>query len=169
MRHPVFSQQSKGLLLIQTHQPGVYCFSMPWLVLLVDDNALFRRAVKQLFTDESDFEIVGEAEHGAEAIDRAITLHPHLIILDFAMPTMNGPCRSAYSARTAARSAHYYANALCWRRARSFGSQGWHSCTGVQESSCNAFTSYCARAFQRTTDTEWEQRDIINPYKLFLT
>jgi DNA-binding NarL/FixJ family response regulator len=63
---------------------------MPWLVLIVDDNALVRNAVRRLFEDESDFEVSGEAEHGAEAIEKAVLLKPHLIVLDFAMPVMNG-------------------------------------------------------------------------------
>lgn len=57
---------------------------------MVDDNALIRDAVKQLFENQADFEVAGEAKHGAEAIDRAVALRPHLVILDFAMPVMNG-------------------------------------------------------------------------------
>jgi DNA-binding NarL/FixJ family response regulator len=63
---------------------------MAWLVLIVDDNRLIRNGVKRLFEDESDFEITGEAEHGAEAVEKASILKPHLIVLDFAMPVMNG-------------------------------------------------------------------------------
>ena len=63
---------------------------MPWAVLVVDDNALIRKAVRSLFKRETDFEVIGEAEHGAEAVEKAIGLRPHLIILDFRMPVMNG-------------------------------------------------------------------------------
>jgi two-component system response regulator NreC len=63
---------------------------MPWLVLIVDDNRLIRNGVKRLFEGESDFEVAGEAEHGAEAIEKALDVKPHLIVLDFAMPIMNG-------------------------------------------------------------------------------
>jgi DNA-binding NarL/FixJ family response regulator len=60
------------------------------LVLLVDDNRLVRKALRDLFESESDFEITGEAEHGREAIEKAELLRPHLIILDYSMPVMNG-------------------------------------------------------------------------------
>ena len=43
-----------------------------------------------LFESESDFEVTGEAEHGQDAINQAEVLKPHLIILDFSMPVMNG-------------------------------------------------------------------------------
>src|SRR5580658_747753 len=63
---------------------------MPWLVLVVDDSLLIRNGVKRLFEAELDFEIAGEAEHGIEAIEKAVALRPHLIIIDFSMPVMNG-------------------------------------------------------------------------------
>ena len=63
---------------------------MKWSVLIVDDNRLIRNGVKQLFECETDFEVAGEAEHGAEAVEKALVLKPHLIVLDFAMPIMNG-------------------------------------------------------------------------------
>src|SRR5579864_3935100 len=63
---------------------------MTRLVLLVDDNHLMRKALRLLFESEPGFEVIGEAEHRREAIDKARTLRPHLIILDFSMPIMNG-------------------------------------------------------------------------------
>ena len=59
-------------------------------VLLVDDNQQMRQALRMLFESEPDFEVAGEAQHGQEAIDKAEVLRPHLIILDFSMPGMNG-------------------------------------------------------------------------------
>jgi len=59
-------------------------------VLVVDDSLLIRNGVKRLFEGEPDFEIAGEAEHGIEAIEKAIALRPHLIVMDFSMPIMNG-------------------------------------------------------------------------------
>ena len=59
-------------------------------VLIVDDNALVRHAVCELFKREPDFEVCGEAENGKEAIEKAWELHPDLIVLDLAMPVMNG-------------------------------------------------------------------------------
>jgi len=63
---------------------------MTKLVLLVDDNQQMRKALRTLFESEPDFEVTGEAEHGQEAINKAEVLSPHLIILDFSMPVMNG-------------------------------------------------------------------------------
>ena len=59
-------------------------------VLLVDDDQQMRQALRMLFESEPDFEVAGEAQHGQEAIDKAEVLRPHLIIVDFSMPGMNG-------------------------------------------------------------------------------
>jgi DNA-binding NarL/FixJ family response regulator len=59
-------------------------------VLIVDDNVIIRQVLYRLFTSEADFEVCGEAENGQEAIEKAQELHPHLIVMDLAMPVMNG-------------------------------------------------------------------------------
>ena len=59
-------------------------------VLVVDDNPAIRKAVCELFTREGDFEVCGEAENGRDAIEKALLLHPALIVTDLAMPFMNG-------------------------------------------------------------------------------
>jgi DNA-binding NarL/FixJ family response regulator len=59
-------------------------------VLLVDDNAVVRSFVRQLFELQSDFEISGEAENGRDAVEKAEKLKPDLIILDLIMPVMTG-------------------------------------------------------------------------------
>jgi len=56
----------------------------------VDDNAVVRLGVRRLFTVHPKFEVCGEAEHGREAVEKAPTLRPDLIVLDLAMPVMNG-------------------------------------------------------------------------------
>lgn len=58
--------------------------------MLVDDNAIVRAMVRQLFETEEDFVVTGEAENGQEAIEKAANLKPDLVILDLAMPVMNG-------------------------------------------------------------------------------
>ena len=60
------------------------------LVLLVDDNTAVRTLVRKLFAVEADFEVAGEAENGREAVEKAVNLKPDLVILDLAMPVMNG-------------------------------------------------------------------------------
>jgi two-component system, chemotaxis family, chemotaxis protein CheY len=59
-------------------------------VLIVDDNALIRQTLCEIFRRESDFEVCGEAENGKEAIDKAQELRPDLIVIDLSMPVMNG-------------------------------------------------------------------------------
>lgn len=59
-------------------------------VLIVDDSAVVRHGLCELFKRESDFEVCGEAENGKEAIAKAQGLHPDLIVLDLSMPVMNG-------------------------------------------------------------------------------
>lgn len=59
-------------------------------VLLVDDHALVRRGFRRMLEDEATFEVVGEASDGAEAVKRAEELHPKVIVMDCALPQMNG-------------------------------------------------------------------------------
>jgi DNA-binding NarL/FixJ family response regulator len=60
------------------------------LVLIADDNIVVRRALRQVFQYESDFEVCGEAGNGREAIERAEQCKPDLVVLDLSMPVMNG-------------------------------------------------------------------------------
>jgi len=59
-------------------------------VLLVDDHSLVRRGFRRILEDETDIEVVGEAGDGLEAIKRADELQPRVIVMDCAMPAMNG-------------------------------------------------------------------------------
>jgi len=59
-------------------------------VLLVDDHSLVRRGFRRILEDEADIEVVGEAGDGAEAIKLANKLWPKVIVMDCAMPGMNG-------------------------------------------------------------------------------
>lgn len=59
-------------------------------VLLVDDSAIMRQAVRLLFDSHPKFVVCGEAEHGRDAIEKAPSLRPDLIVLDMLMPVMNG-------------------------------------------------------------------------------
>jgi DNA-binding NarL/FixJ family response regulator len=62
----------------------------PIRVLLVDNHAVFRHVIRTLLTQYSDIEVVGEAANGLQAVERADTLHPDVILMDVNMPTMNG-------------------------------------------------------------------------------
>jgi DNA-binding NarL/FixJ family response regulator len=59
-------------------------------VLLVDDHSLVRRGFRRMLEDESDMEVVGEAGDGEESIKLAKQLHPQVVVMDCALPGMNG-------------------------------------------------------------------------------
>jgi CheY-like chemotaxis protein len=59
-------------------------------VLVADDSPRIRKMLCQLFEREDDYDICAEAENGQEAIELALKHRPDLIILDFAMPVLNG-------------------------------------------------------------------------------
>lgn len=59
-------------------------------VLLVDDHSLVRRGFRRMLEDESDMQVVGEAGDGEEAIKLAKQLRPRVIVMDCALPGMNG-------------------------------------------------------------------------------
>jgi DNA-binding NarL/FixJ family response regulator len=59
-------------------------------VLLVDDHALVRRGFRRILEDEDDLTVVGEASDGQEAVRLANELHPKVVVMDCAMPGMNG-------------------------------------------------------------------------------
>jgi len=58
-------------------------------VLIADDHALFRDALKSLLTAR-DLEVVGEAQNGREAIELAWQLKPDVVLMDLAMPEVDG-------------------------------------------------------------------------------
>lgn len=59
-------------------------------LLLVDDHQIVRAGLRMLFQAEPDMEIVGEASSGDEALAFVPTLQPDVVIMDVAMPGMNG-------------------------------------------------------------------------------
>jgi DNA-binding NarL/FixJ family response regulator len=63
---------------------------VPRSVLIVDDHEAIRRGLRSLFRRHPEFAVIGEAVDGIEAIQKAQELSPDLVILDLAMPEMNG-------------------------------------------------------------------------------
>ncbi len=59
-------------------------------VLICDDHALFREGVKTILAAHPDFEVVGEAEDGREAVERASRLNPDVVLMDISMPVLKG-------------------------------------------------------------------------------
>ena len=62
----------------------------PLRVLLVDDNLLFLNRASQWLTKQPGIHIVGQASSGEQGIEQALLLTPDLVVMDLAMPTMNG-------------------------------------------------------------------------------
>jgi DNA-binding NarL/FixJ family response regulator len=59
-------------------------------VMLADDHPLFRRGVASLLSTEGDFEVVGEAADGQQALEMARRLKPDIVLMDVSMPVMDG-------------------------------------------------------------------------------
>jgi DNA-binding NarL/FixJ family response regulator len=59
-------------------------------VLLVDDHGLVRRGFRRMLEDEPGIQVVGEASDGNDAVEAAARLHPAVVVMDFALPSMNG-------------------------------------------------------------------------------
>jgi DNA-binding NarL/FixJ family response regulator len=62
----------------------------PITVLLAEDHTVVREGFRNLLNAERDIRIVGEAETGREAVQLAKKLHPTVVIMDIAMPLLNG-------------------------------------------------------------------------------
>jgi len=59
-------------------------------VILADDHVLFREGTCNLIKQERDIEVIGEASDGEEAVELVTRLHPHVALIDIAMPKVNG-------------------------------------------------------------------------------
>lgn len=62
----------------------------PYRILIVDDAPAVREGLRWLLENEPDFQVVGEAGNGLEALQNVVTLLPDILILDIDMPGMNG-------------------------------------------------------------------------------
>lgn len=59
-------------------------------IMLVDDHAIVREGLRTLLAEDAEFLIVGEAQNGAEAIELAAIVRPHVILMDLVMPNVDG-------------------------------------------------------------------------------
>jgi DNA-binding NarL/FixJ family response regulator len=74
-------------------------------VLLVDDHSLVRRGFRRMLEDDPDIRVVGEAEDGHQAVELALELRPRVVVMDFALPSMNGAVASRQILRAAPETA----------------------------------------------------------------
>ncbi len=59
-------------------------------VLIADDEPMIRDSLRLLIDSEEDLDVVGEARDGDEAVQKALALHPDVILMDVQMPKMTG-------------------------------------------------------------------------------
>jgi len=59
-------------------------------ILLVDDHPIVRQGLRTLLQGRQDWEVVGEASDGIEAVEKVESLQPDVVVLDVTMPRMNG-------------------------------------------------------------------------------
>ncbi|MET7876701.1 response regulator transcription factor [Micromonospora profundi] len=64
--------------------------SLPIRLLIVDDHPVVRDGLRGMFTGDPDFEVVGEARDGAEALALAANRRPDVVLMDLRMPGMDG-------------------------------------------------------------------------------
>jgi len=58
--------------------------------MIVDDHTIVRKGIRSLLENNEKIEIVGEAKNGNEAIDKIRQVIPDIVLMDFAMPILNG-------------------------------------------------------------------------------
>jgi DNA-binding NarL/FixJ family response regulator len=59
-------------------------------IFLADDHAVVREGLKRLVESQTDMEVIGEAQDGREAIQKAVELRPDIMVIDVSMPELNG-------------------------------------------------------------------------------
>jgi DNA-binding NarL/FixJ family response regulator len=59
-------------------------------VVLADDHSLVRRGFRRMLEDDPEIAVLGEADDGQQAVDLALQLRPSVVVMDFALPTLNG-------------------------------------------------------------------------------
>ena len=62
----------------------------PLRVLIADDHELVRKGLRSVIQSRAGWVVCGEAQNGREAVDKALELRPHIVVMDLTMPEMNG-------------------------------------------------------------------------------
>ena len=69
-------------------------------ILIADDHAIVRYGLASLITTQPDMEVVGQAKNGKEAVALALATHPDIVVMDLAMPKLDGAAARASSRPT---------------------------------------------------------------------
>jgi len=69
-------------------------------IVIVDDHTVVRQGLRLFLKLEPDFEIVGEASNGRQAVHEVKKLRPDIVIMDIAMPELNGIEATSYISKT---------------------------------------------------------------------
>src|SRR5678815_1992460 len=90
-------------------------------VLLADDHAVVRDGLRALLEAQTDIEVVGDAANGRDVLRLAQQLHPDVVVMDIAMPELNGveatqQMHDAYPSGAAGWGAGLFAEGFCRRR-----------------------------------------------------
>jgi DNA-binding NarL/FixJ family response regulator len=59
-------------------------------ILLVDDHQILREGLRSMLSKQPDFEVIGEAENGKQAIEKTEKFQPNVIVMDVSLPDING-------------------------------------------------------------------------------
>jgi DNA-binding NarL/FixJ family response regulator len=123
-------------------------------VLLVDDQAVVRRALCARFHLEPDLQVVGEASTGSEALTLAQTLTPDVVLMDIEMPEMDGIQATTALRRVVPQSAvvilSIYDDAPTRRRAQAAGAVAFVEKRGATEALLAAIRLAARQAGKRS-------------------
>ena len=94
-------------------------------VLLADDHIVVREGLRMLVETEGDIEVVGEAKTGREAVDMTLQLHPSVVVMDIAMPLLNGLQATRQILQNGSRNEGAHSFRTCRSRIRRAGRLAW--------------------------------------------
>ncbi|HLG63124.1 MAG TPA: response regulator transcription factor [Ktedonosporobacter sp.] len=90
---PVSSAGKETRAMVTVEDTGTAVVTQPLgiiTILLVDDHALMREGLRQLFELERDIQVVGEAADGFDALSKTRQLHPDVVLMDINLPVIDG-------------------------------------------------------------------------------